>query len=101
MLEGAELGMESLPGDLGSWGVTRLRASLKAREVPSPALSLKVHSLVWGQTSDPGDPLHPSLRGGFGDWWQQNVGGHSDDRQPDRQNSGLELGEAAWSRGAA
>lgn len=79
-------------------GVTGLRGSLKAGVALPLALPLKVHSLVWGQIPDPKDPLHPSLGGGFGDWRQQNVGRHSDDRQPDRQNLGWELGEAAWSR---
>lgn len=80
-------------------GVTGLRGSLKAGEAPPTlALPFKVHSLVWGQVLDPEDSLHPPMGGGFGDWWQQNVVGHSDDRQPDGQNSGWELTEAAWNR---
>lgn len=87
-----------LPGDLGLGGSLGSEGLLRLGKPPLLALPFKVHSLVWGQTPDPKDPLHPSLEGGFGDWWQQNVGGHSDDRQPDRQNSGWELWEAAWSR---
>lgn len=83
---------------LGVGGVTGLRGSLKAGEAPPTSPPLQGTFSGLGPNSRPqGSPPPPTGRG-FGDWWQQNVGGHSDDRQPDRQNSGWELGEAAWSR---
>lgn len=82
---GEQTGLGFLPGDLGLGG---------------GHWAQRVSYILWfrAKLQTPRDPLHPPLEGGFGDWWQQNVGGHSDDRQPDRQNSGWELWEAAWSR---
>lgn len=84
---------------LGVGGVTGLTGSLKAGQAPPTSPPLQgTFSGLGPKFQTPRIPLQPLLGGGFGDWWQQNVGGHSDDSQTDRQNLGWELWEAAWSR---